>query len=129
MSWRVVLGDVERSRSRRHLRAQPLRPLFADDGIAAQFGDLPILSTLIGTNESNPNSMSLGPGHPEVPPGSIRLIVFAITNTIRAQDLLQMQVRAKQDLAAHLTGLIDDGGSRQARPGGRGELCSRLTRR
>src|SRR5258708_37809915 len=81
----------------------------------------PESSTVIGTNESNPNSMSgallisrFRPADRSSVPRLGSLIPFAITNT-SGPDLLHMQVPAKQDLAAHLDRLIDE-----AVPGRRG---------
>src|SRR5260370_13042554 len=81
----------------------------------------PDSSTVIGTNESNPNSMSgallisrFRPADRSSVPRLGSLIPFAITNT-SGPDLLHMQVPAKQDLAAHLDRLIDE-----ALPGRRG---------
>src|ERR1700737_2748238 len=68
----------------------------------------PDSSTLRGTNESNPNSISCSIAW------ALLVILFAVTNTL-AGNLLHMKVLAKQNVAAHLGRLID-----KAVPGRRG---------
>src|SRR6266849_2917744 len=79
----------------------------------------PDSSTLIGTNESNPNSMSwtlfiFGSSRLTEAAFFDWVILFPVTNT-PGGVLLHMQVPAKQDLAAHMGRLIDE-----AVPGRRG---------
>src|ERR1700704_2420341 len=78
----------------------------------------PDSSTLIGTNESSPNSMSCALlifDFSWLEPPCSTVILLAVTNTSGRRDLLQMQVPEKHDLAVDLDRLIDE-----AVPGRRG---------